>query len=102
IVTDDRKLLEAEVLHHFDLIEGHRALGVVRVVLPLGRLAAVAISAQIGYDHCTCRRELWRDQAPRDVRLRGAVQQQEGGTLTTDDPVDLGAARRPLEPLAPG
>ena len=86
IVADDGELVEAEVLHHLDLIEGHRALRVVGVVLAVRRLAAVAVSAEIGHDHGVLGGELRRHESPRDVGLRRAVQQQD---------------RRPDPPMTP-
>ena len=48
VVADDRELVEAEVLHHLDLIERHRALRVVAEVRRVRHLAAVAVAAQVG------------------------------------------------------
>ena len=47
IVAHDGKPVEAEMLHHLDLVERHRPLGIVGVVLAVGRLAAVAVAAQM-------------------------------------------------------
>jgi hypothetical protein len=47
VLSDDRELVEAEMLHDFDLVERHGALRVVLVVRAVGRLAAVAIAAEI-------------------------------------------------------
>ena len=80
IVPDHRELVEAEALHDLDLVERHRALRVVRVVLAVGRLAAVAVAAQVGHDHRVVLRELRRDEAHRHVRLRRAVHQEERRT----------------------
>jgi hypothetical protein len=66
-VADNGELLEAEVLHHLDLVERHRALGVVGVILSVRRLAAVAVAAEIGNDHRPRRSQLRRDEAPRDM-----------------------------------
>ena len=84
IVADDGKLVEAEVLHHFDLVERHRALRVVGVVLAIRRLAAVAVSTQVGNNHGSCRGELRRDEPPRDMGLRRTVQQQDRRTRPAD------------------
>jgi hypothetical protein len=82
------KRLEAEVPHDLDLIERHRPLGVVGVVLAVRRLAAVAVAAQIGGDDGVVRRELGRHQTPGDVRLRRAMEQQHRRSRSTDDAVD--------------
>ena len=88
IVADDRKPVEAEMLHHFDLVERHRALRVVGMILAVRRLAAVAVAAQVRRDDRVLLREFRRDEPPRDVRLRRAVQQQQRRTLAADDAVD--------------
>ena len=51
VVADGRELVEPEVLHHFDLILGHRALGVAGMVLAVGRLAAVAVTPEVRRHH---------------------------------------------------
>ena len=91
IVADDGELVEAETLHHFDLIERHRALRVVGVVLAVRRLAAVAVAAQVRRDHRVVLRQLGRDQAHRDMRLRRAVHQQQRRTRTGVHEIDLRA-----------
>jgi len=50
-MADHRKLFKPEVLHHFNLILRHRALGVAAMIDPVGRLAAIAISPQIRSYH---------------------------------------------------
>ena len=51
VVADDREAVEAVVVHDLDHVERHRALRVVGVVLAVGRLAAVAVAAQVRHDH---------------------------------------------------
>ena len=77
VVADDRKALEAERAHHLDLILRHRALRVVRVVLAVRRLAAVAVAAQIGHHHGKALGEARRNLVPLDMRLRVAVDEEQ-------------------------
>jgi hypothetical protein len=77
VVAGHHEALEAELLHHLDLILGHAPEGVVAVVGPTPRLAAVAVAAQVGGDHRESRGEPRRDQTPVDVRQRIAVQQEQ-------------------------
>ena len=92
IVADHGKRLEPELLHHLDLIERHRALRIVRVIVAVRRLAAVAVAAQVGDDHGVILRQLGRHQPPGDHRLRRAVQQQHRRALTRHHAVDRRAA----------
>ena len=91
IVADDGELVEAETLHHLDLVERHRALRVVDVVLAVGRLAALAVAAQVGHDHRVVLRQVRREQPHRDVRLRRAVHQQQRRSRSGVHEIDLGA-----------
>jgi hypothetical protein len=77
IVADDGEALVPEGTHDFDLIERHRPLGIVGVVLAVWRFTAVAVATQISHDDGEALRECWRDLVPLDVRLRIAVDQQE-------------------------
>ena len=51
VVTRHHECLEAELLHHLDLVLRHGAERIVLMVLGARRLGAVAIAAQIGRDH---------------------------------------------------
>ena len=51
VVPDHGESVEAEDAHDSDLVLEHRTLRVAGVVLPLERLAAVAVSAQVRGDH---------------------------------------------------
>jgi hypothetical protein len=102
IVTDDGKAIEPEVAHHFHLVETHRTLGVICVVLSVRRLAAVAVSTQIRGDHGVGRGELRRHDPPRDVRLWGAVQEQHRRSRSPNDAVDRRARCLERERLEAG
>ena len=97
IVTNHGKTIEAEMLHHFNLIKRHRALRIVGMIFAIGRLAAVAVSAKVGSNHRVLSREFRSDNPPGDVRLRCAVQQQKRRPLPANDAVDRGARRLDLE-----
>ena len=94
IVADDGELVEAEALHDLDLIERHRALRVVGVILAVRRLAAVAVAAQVGHDDRVVLRQVGRDEPHRDVRLRRAVHQQQRRAGAGVHQVDLRTGRR--------
>ena len=91
VVADGRELVEPEVLHHFDLILGHGALGVAGMVLAAGRLAAVAVAPEVRRHHGIVLGQLRSHERPGDVRLRIAVQQQDRRTLAANHPIDLRA-----------
>ena len=84
----DVELLEAQVLHHLDLVLGHAPERVVAVVGLAARLAAVAVAPQIGTHHGEVLRQPGRDQMPRHVRERVAVQQQHGRAVAAVAQVD--------------
>src|SRR5262249_2720258 len=63
------------------------------MILSVGRLAAVAISAQVGSNYGVTFRKFWRNQPPRDVRKRCAVQEQERRSASTGDDVNRRARR---------
>src|SRR5438128_1926123 len=75
VVTRDGKTVEAEMLHHLNLIERHCAFRVVRMIFAVRRLAAVAVPTKICGNDGIFRRELRSDHPPGDVRLRRAMQQ---------------------------
>ena len=102
IVSDDREPVEAEMLHHLDLIEGHRSLRVVGVSLAVRRLAAVAVPAQVGRDHRVALRELRRDDAPRDVGLGCTMQQQQRRPGSADHTMNRRARGLDVERLEAG
>ena len=65
VVTDDRKALEPESPRMTSIsIERHGALRVVGVILAVGRLAAVAVAAQVGHDHGEALGEARRNLVP--------------------------------------
>jgi hypothetical protein len=78
VVTDDGELVEAELAHHQRLVPGHRALRVGLVGRAARRLAAVAVTTQVGEDNRMILGEDRGDVMPHDVGLRVAVQQQDG------------------------
>jgi hypothetical protein len=101
VVPGDVELPEAEVLHRLDLVLRHAAERVVAVVGFAARLRTVAIAAEIGAHHGEVSRQLGRDEIPRHVRERVAVQQQHRRALAPVAQVDraLGIAGRDLDVL---
>ncbi len=76
IVAHDGELPEPERVHHRHHVRGHRAFGVAHVSGVRGGLGRRAITAQIGANDGELLGQLRRDLAPKNVRLRIAVQQQ--------------------------
>jgi hypothetical protein len=102
VVADDRELLEAEIAHHQRLVPRHRALGVALVGGAAGRLATVAVTAQVGEHDRVVKGEDGRDVVPHHVGLRVAVQQQDGrATVVAADqrvnPYPSGGESEPLK-----
>ena len=78
----DVELFEAELLHDFELVARHRALGIGFVVGAGLGLAAAAVAAQVGANDGVVLGEPRRDLRPHRVGLGKSVQQQEGRTGT--------------------
>jgi len=93
VVPDNRKPIEAVVLHDFDHVERHRPLRVVGVVVAVGRFAAVTVATEVGHDHRVVLGELGRDDVPGHVGLRRAVDEQQRRAVATAYHVDGGARR---------
>ena len=75
VVAHDVEAVEPERRHRPALVLRHRPLGVGRVVGGGGRLAAVAVSAQVGGGDREPLRQPRRDMAPHEARLRVSVQE---------------------------
>ena len=75
-MPDDGEPLEPQRAHHLDLIHGHRALGVLDVVVAARRLSAVPIAPQVGADDREVLGEVRRDSVPHGMRLWVAVKQE--------------------------
>ena len=80
VVAGNHEFLEAQMFHHIDLVLPHAAKRIVAVVVFPARLAAVAVTAQIGRHHRVVLRQLRRHQMPVHMRQRIAVQQQHRRT----------------------
>src|SRR5712692_6327814 len=78
VMSDDCEFVEAERAHHFNLIQGYCALRVIAMVLPVNRLAAVAVTSEIRHNNREEFRQARRDLVPHDMRLRITVEKQEG------------------------
>jgi hypothetical protein len=50
-VSHNGETIEAQRAHYLNLVKRHRPFRVVRMVLTIGRLAAVAVAAQVGQDN---------------------------------------------------
>lgn len=97
VVASDHEPLEAEVGHDVELILAHATKRIVAAVLLAARLAAVAVTPQIGGDHGEVAREPRRDLVPVYVRERVAVQQQHSRALSADPADDLHFRVRSLD-----
>src|SRR5829696_5225366 len=105
VVADDREAIEAEPRHQLDELGRHLALAVALAERAAGSGAALAVALQVADDDGVLRGQLGSDAVPGVVRLREAVQQQDGRPRAGDPgPV----ARRPdldrrvAEALDPG
>ena len=102
IVADDGKTIVAERVHHVDVVLRHRALRVVRVVVAVGRLAAVAVPAQVRQDNREALRQARRDLVPLRMGLRVAVDHQERRTGPADERMNPRARRLDVARLEAG
>src|ERR1700693_399496 len=73
IVSHDGKFRESQMFHHFDLILRHGALRISGVILPTRRLAAVAVSAEIGDHQIEVLSQQRCDLAPEYMRFGDAM-----------------------------
>ena len=71
----------------------HGALRVRGVIRRARRLRAVAVATEVGRDDPEPRRERPRHPVPHRVRLRVAVQEEQGRTAPAHARADPGAAR---------
>ncbi len=97
VVTGEREMHMAELLHRLDDGVGHRALGVRRVVLVALRHVGPAIARQVGDDQRELVRQKRRDAVPLHMGLRKSVQQQQRRPLAADPGED--AARPCVDPF---
>ena len=80
VVADDVEAIEAQRRHHLDLIPRRGALAMLVEVVG-GRLAAVAVAAQVRHHHRVVRGKRRRHLVPHHVGLRVAVEQEERRAL---------------------
>jgi hypothetical protein len=81
--------LEAEVLHHLELIQGHSAFGVLGVPFAALGLGGVTVSAQVGGDYREVFGEARGDEVPHRKRLGTAVEQQDRRSFISTNGIDL-------------
>ena len=93
VVAGEHEALVAERRHDLDHVLRHRALGVGGVLRVGGRLAAVAVAAQVGADDGEALGQRRRHAVPHGVGLRIAVQEQERRPRAADPRPDRGLAR---------
>jgi hypothetical protein len=74
IVTGNHELLEAQRLHHLDLIVGGGALAVNVMFLVARRFGAIAVTTQIGHDAGEMLGQTRRDLVPHHVGFRVTMQ----------------------------
>src|SRR5580704_15566876 len=85
VVSCHEEPLESELFHDLDLIRGHASLRVRLVCCIGGRLAAIAVAAQIGRYNREGISQKWSDAMPAAMGLRVAMQQQERRALAADN-----------------
>ena len=74
VMAGDAEPFVPEVLHHLDLVARDLAHRVRRMVFGTGRLAAVAVAAQVGDDDGVPLGQGRRHAVPHQVRLGDPVQ----------------------------
>ena len=97
VVTGEREMHMAELLHRLHHHLRHRALGVGRMVVVAAGHVRPAIARQVGDDQRELVRQLRRDRMPHHMRRRKSVQQQQRRPLAADAGKD--AARRGVDPF---
>ena len=93
LITGDPDLV-CEIEQNRDLIGGHRALRIRRVMLVALRLRRCAVAAQIRGDHGEVAREHVGAFVPDFVCLRMTVQEQKRRTVAALDPGNADARLR--------
>jgi hypothetical protein len=88
IVPDYRESLEAQRAHDFHLVQRHRALRLIDMIVAVRRFAAVAVASEVGHDHGESLCQPRRDLVPHHVGLRIAVQEQEWWTAAAANGVN--------------
>jgi hypothetical protein len=94
VVPGEPEAGKAERAHELDHVLGRGPLAIGCVLRARGRLAAVAIAAQIGAHHGATLGEHGRDAVPHGMGLGIAVQKQERRSRAADPRPDRGRARR--------
>jgi hypothetical protein len=89
VVAGDGEPVESDRGHRLDLVEGHRALAVGRVVGRRRRAERVAVAREVGGHHGVAFGEQGRDRMPHQLGLGIAVQEQDRRAA----PADLRADR---------
>ena len=94
VVAHDGEALVAERGHQLDELRGHLALRVALAVRPAGGRARGPVAAQVGRHDRVVAGEPRGDAVPAGVRLREAVQEQDGRAGAARGDVILGLAHR--------
>jgi len=90
VVADHGEPVVSQRAHHLHLLGGEDAHGVRRVVRRAQRRGAGAVAAQVGGHDGVSLGEDRCDPVPHEVRLRDAVQQQDGRAGPAAAAVDAG------------
>src|SRR6516225_826976 len=93
VVSGDKELAVAELVHDLDLVLRHRPERIIDVVFAGVIWAdAVAITAQIGCDDMKTLGQAWGDLVPGDMGQRDAVQQPQRRAVAAVPQMDSCAA----------
>ena len=95
VMADDGVAIKPQVRHQARQVPRHGALGIGRMVRVRRRLAAVAVTAQIGHDQGVMPRHQGRQLVPHGMGLRIAVQQQNRRPLASRAEIDGDATDLP-------
>ena len=91
VVAAQQKGIESQGLHDFYLVQGHRPLGVVGVLLVAFGFAAVAVASQVCGHDSEILGKPGSDFVPHDVSLRVPVEQQQGRAAAANYAVNGGS-----------
>ena len=83
VVAYEQKGFESQLLHDLHLILSHHALGIIQMLWITMRFAAVPVTTKVRRHHCKILCQAGGDLAPHEVRLRIAMEHQQGWAISS-------------------